>query len=200
MEERKIKVDCYSCYRRLAVRILAPLLALVSLCGCTSDVVTITYQQVGTCTRYWTNRQAQSPDQPILQTPSDPSRHWIVFYIDSIDTTGSKSGFNFDPSKFILSDGTQVDLPLADSMGLNGWLRGSAYGIWKVKPGVVFAANMAAGLGYVVAEVAPNSTNDLTYFLNYKAGPNDPVVFGAQAKHPHNEPPGKIVDSCFLLQ
>jgi hypothetical protein len=88
------------------------LAVVVPMSGC--DDAVITYKQIGLCHSY------VDPNVPDLDVHSvSAPNYFVLFQIDSVDTSGSTQDFIFDPSRFIVSGGnpkSRVDTLLSSAL------------------------------------------------------------------------------------
>jgi hypothetical protein len=197
MEERKIKVDWCWRYRRLVVRTPALLLALVLMSGCTSDLATITYEQVGVCKFYYYSFDDKETGhtEPAENGVSYPNQYYAVFRINSIDNTGSKNTFYFDPSKLVVRGGFNVDMQLTQNMNEALSAQGSPTQASSVSPG-----QQPTFKSLVVATVTSDSTvpSDLSFSLDYKRTSNDPGIIFSRSGGSSLDPK-QVVPACEKL-
>ncbi len=190
MKRRKfrIKSAMYKCLRSRLTWSIVALLILVPLNGCDTNIAVITFHQIGVCGQY--------TDQIGTFHAVAPPAFYAKFEIDSVDNTGSKLEFDFDPSKLTAKGGVQEQ---AVDMYLTTNIAGPFAAVAGPQP-VPSGTSSKPGV-YVVALVTalPNSSSPPLFSLNYPAFQKGAPVVNVISQNPNQPSAGKQVDDCKSL-
>jgi len=164
--------------------LLVGLVFVIPMSGC--DDAVITYKQIGVCHHY-VDPTAADLTEHFNAAPA----YYVLFQVDSVDTSGSQQDFHFAPARFTVGGGAQ-------EVHVDQWLTDALAGPFAGAAGVFPAGQAPPGSPstfIVAAEVSAAPGGQPVFSLTYAAppqgvpdpNPNLTVLTLPDAQTPPNE-------------